>query len=94
MTADDIVQLPTLAELLDFEEAHPGIGDGKATLIRKHLGINAIRYYSLLFRVINTPEAEQHNPMLVHRLLEQRERRAAERAARHYRVHHTQGDPR
>ncbi|MEV8023641.1 DUF3263 domain-containing protein [Microbacterium sp. NPDC080220] len=56
------------ATLLDFEARHPGHPGHKQQAIESELGISAARYYQLLGRVIDEPEAEQLDPMLVHRL--------------------------
>jgi hypothetical protein len=70
------------ADLLDFEQkwgAHTGT---KEEAIRRELGVTPARYYQMLDRVIETPEALTSHPMLTHRLLRIRDGRRRERAAR------------
>jgi hypothetical protein len=68
--------------VLDFESSwwlYPGPKD---RAIREYLGISATRYYQVLRRLIDDPEAQQHAPLTVRRLRRVREdakRRAAER---------------
>ena len=70
--------------LLDFEARHPGHPAGKQHAIESELGITAARYYQLLARTIDEPEAEQLNPILVHGLRRLRDRADARyRAAQH-----------
>lgn len=59
---------PTTSQLLAFEARHPGHPGGKQLAIERELGVTAARYYRLLGRVIDEPEAEQLDPLLVHRL--------------------------
>lgn len=75
----------SIAELLAFEE-HWGAHTGqKEEAIRRDLHLAPARYYQLLGRIIDTTEALQSHPMLVHRLHrvrdEQRERRQQRRSA-------------
>jgi hypothetical protein len=77
------MDLPPLDErssaILDFERswwARPGT---KARAIRARFGFSAARYYQLLNRLIDSPEAASHDPMLVKRL---RRRRAVRRRVR------------
>lgn len=65
--------------ILDFERSwwqHPG---SKERAIRERFGLSAARYYQLLNRLIDTPEALRYDPMLVKRL---RRLRAARRRQR------------
>lgn len=73
---------PDMITILAFEEDNPGAGGAKADRIRKTFNLNETRYYQALLRVIDTPEALEHNPMLVHRLRERRDRRTQARASR------------
>lgn len=74
---------PPTAEVLDFEAKWPTGSHRKDDAIRRTFnGMTPTRYHQILNRVIDTPEALEHNPMLVHRLLEQREKRTSERASR------------
>lgn len=68
--------------ILDFEAAwwlYPGPKD---RAIREYLGISATRYYQVLRRLIDDPEAERRDPLTVRRLRRVRDdarKRAAER---------------
>ena len=68
--------------LLDFESRFDGHGAVKEEAIRREFDMSPARYYQLLERAIDQPEAAAHDALLVHRLRRLRERRAAERAAR------------
>ena len=78
--------MPVLDErdsaILDFESSwwlQPGPKD---RAIRDCLGISATRYYQVLRRLLEDPEALQHDPLTVKRLQKVRidaSRRAAER---------------
>lgn len=65
------------ATLLDFEARHPGHPGDKGQAIESELGITPARYYQLLGRAIQHPDAVKIDPMLVHRLqrLDERARR-------------------
>ncbi len=67
--------------LLDFEATHPGHPGNKGQAIEQELGITAARFYQLLSRAIDEPEAERIDPLLVHRL-----RRLRDRADTRYRA--------
>jgi hypothetical protein len=70
------------ADLLDFEQkwgAHTG---NKEEAIRSELGVTPARYYQLLDRIIETPEALASHPLLTHRLLRIRDAHRQQRAAR------------
>ncbi len=70
--------------LLEFEAAHPGHPPLKQQAIETELGVSAARFYQLLSRAIDEPEADQLDPILVHRL-----RRLRDRAEiRHRRLQH------
>ena len=78
-----VAAAPPLAELLAFEDAHPFNDGRKASAIAKTFGsMRVVRYYQVLFAAIETREALELNPGLVHRLRAQRDRRATERASR------------
>ncbi|WP_084965687.1 DUF3263 domain-containing protein [Thermoactinospora rubra] len=69
-------------ELLAFERhwwRQPG---AKEHAIKETFGISATRYYQLLGELIDRPEAMEHDPMLVKRLLRLRAERRRERTAR------------
>ena len=65
---------PTVAVLLDFERRWPGATPGKYEQIRAELGITEVRYAVLLGRAIDTTEALELDPVLVHHLRAQRDR--------------------
>lgn len=73
--------------ILDFEarwfgaqwRRHTG---AKEEAIRADLGLSPARYYQLLGRLIDTTEAQEHDPMLVKRLRRLRDARLRERAGR------------
>lgn len=83
VVAGNMTKMPTLTvlELLDFEARHPNHPGGKQQAIELELGVTAARYYQLLGRVIDEPEAEQLDPMLVHRLRRLRDRADGRRRA-------------
>lgn len=68
--------------ILEFESSwwlYPGPKD---RAIRDYLGISATRYYQVLRRLVEDPEAMRHDPLTVRRLRRVRTdaaRRAAER---------------
>ncbi|MBN9178863.1 MAG: DUF3263 domain-containing protein [Microbacterium sp.] len=62
-------------ELLDFESRWNGHGAAKEEAIARELEMTPARYYQLLERVIDAPDAAEHDAMLVHRLRRMRERR-------------------
>ncbi|MGA6128855.1 MULTISPECIES: DUF3263 domain-containing protein [unclassified Microbacterium] len=70
---------PTTSQLLAFEVRHPGHPGDKQLAIERELGVTAARYYQLLGRVIDEPEAEQLDPILVHGLRRLRDRADARR---------------
>ena len=69
-------------EILDFEGKWWQLGVSKELAIRDHFGISAARYYQLLNRLIELPEALKYDPMLVRRLRRLREARRKKRFAR------------
>lgn len=71
--------VPTTRDLLAFEARHPNHPGGKQQAIETELGVTAARYYQLLSRVIDDPEAETLDPMLVHRLRRLRDREQSRR---------------
>lgn len=56
----------------------------KERAIRQRLGLSAARYYQVLNRLIDSPEALRYDPMLVKRLRRQRTARRRQRFARGY----------
>ncbi|MEP6477823.1 MAG: DUF3263 domain-containing protein [Rhodoglobus sp.] len=73
---------PPLADVLDFEAQIHGLPGQKQERIRTLFGLSNTRYHQILNRYINTREALELNPMLVKRLITQRDRRTAARASR------------
>jgi hypothetical protein len=61
--------------LLDFEEKWGQHTGWKEEAIRKELGMTPARFYQLQNRIIDTAEAEQARPILVHRLRRLRDQR-------------------
>ncbi|MEV8023427.1 DUF3263 domain-containing protein [Microbacterium sp. NPDC080220] len=64
----------TTKQLLEFEARYPNHPSGKQQAIEAELGLTSARYYQLLGRAIDTPEAAVLDPMLVHRLRRLRSR--------------------
>jgi hypothetical protein len=54
--------------ILDFERGWWQRGTPKERAIRSRFGLSSARYYQLLNRLIDTPEALRYDPMLVKRL--------------------------
>ena len=68
--------------ILDFESEWRRHAGAKEEAIRADLGLSPARYYQLLGRLIDTTEAQQHDPMLVKRLRRLRDARVHERSGR------------
>ncbi len=69
-------------DILDFERGwwqHTGSKEGA---IRDAFGLSAARYYRILNRLIESPEALRHDPMLVKRLRRLRTERRRQRFER------------
>lgn len=66
-------------DILDFERGWWKEPGSKERAIRERFGLSAARYYQLLNRLIDSPEALRYDPMLVKRL---RRLRAARRRQR------------
>jgi len=77
---------PELTDLevavLDFEREWLQGPAAKEQAIRSQLGLSGARYYQILGRLIETPAALAYDPLLVRRLLRQRDERRELRAAR------------
>ncbi|MFC4592348.1 DUF3263 domain-containing protein [Sphaerisporangium corydalis] len=69
-------------ELLAFERQWWRYAGAKEQAIRETFDISATRYYQLLGRLVDRPEALAHDPMTVKRLRRLRASRQRERAAR------------
>jgi len=66
--------------LLEFERdwrAHRG---EKEQAIKAHFGVSPARYYQLLWRLVDDPAAEAHDPLVVRRLRRRRDERARRRS--------------
>lgn len=60
---------PTIAQLLDFEAAHPDIRGEVDGLIRRELGITPARYCQLLMRAAVSLEGQAYDPITAHRII-------------------------
>jgi hypothetical protein len=69
-------------EILGFERTWWQLSVSKETAIRERFGVSPARYYQLLNRLIELPEALAYDPMLVRRLRRLREARRRKRFAR------------
>ncbi|HYT78183.1 MAG TPA: DUF3263 domain-containing protein [Actinomycetota bacterium] len=69
-------------DILEFERNWWKVSGRKALAVRARFGMSAARYYQLLNRLIDQPEALEHDPMLVQRLRRLREARRRRRFAR------------
>lgn len=74
--------MPTVTELLDFEEAWPRWSGRKEEALRARFGFSPARYFRLLNHAIDTPAALAARPMLVRRLLRRREAGSREQRRR------------
>lgn len=68
--------------ILALEAAWPRHGGMKEETIRAQLGMSPARYYQLLWRLIDTEEALEFDPLLVRRLRRLRDARGRARSAR------------
>ena len=68
--------------VLEFERRWWKHAGAKEQAIRDQFGLSAARYYQVLGRVIESPAAEVHDPMLVRRLRRVRDARLAARVNR------------
>jgi Protein of unknown function (DUF3263) len=69
-------------DILDFERSwwkHAGV---KEEAIKERFDMSATRYYQLLGELLERPEAEAHDPILVKRLKRLRAYRQRQRVAR------------
>jgi len=69
-------------QILEFERSWWQQGGPKERRIRERLDLSPTRYYQLLMRAIDLPEALAHDPMLVRRLRRLRASRRRTRVAR------------
>jgi len=68
--------------VLDFEREWLQGPAAKEQAIRSQFGLSGARYYQILGRLIESPAALAYDPLLVRRLLRQRDERRELRAAR------------
>jgi hypothetical protein len=73
---------PRSQEILEFERHWWRLPGPKERAIRERFGLSAARYYQLLNRLIDSPQALRHDPMLVKRLRRIRAGRRRSRFAR------------
>ena len=66
--------------LLDLERSWWTEPGPKDVAITDQLGLSVTRYYELLNELIDRPEAEAHDPLVVRRLRRMRDRRRRSRA--------------
>jgi Protein of unknown function (DUF3263) len=69
-------------EILDFEREWHNSAVSKERAVRHRFGLSTARYYQLLNRLIEQPEALRYDPLLVRRLRRLREARRGKRFAR------------
>lgn len=73
--------LPELSRrILDFEAAWEGVPGNREAAIRATFGLSAAGYFQQLYRVLDSPEALEAEPMLVKRLNRVRVARARRRS--------------
>lgn len=68
--------------LIDFERDWGAYVGHKQTAIRARFGISPARYYQLLNRLLDNPEAVGYDPLTVRRLRRRRDERSQRRATR------------
>ncbi len=61
--------------VLDFERTWWTLDGSKDALLQERLGFSAERYYQILNGLLLRPEALEHDPLVVRRLLRLRDRR-------------------
>jgi hypothetical protein len=69
-------------EIIDFERGWWKASGRKELAVRERFGLSPARYYQLLNRLIEQPEALEYDPMLVRRLRRLRDARRRKRFAR------------
>jgi hypothetical protein len=72
--------------ILDFERGWWQQEGSKELAIRSRFGLSPTRYYQLLNRLIDSPDALRYDPMLVRRLRRLRTARRRQRFARDLRL--------
>lgn len=61
--------------VLDFERSWWQLEGAKEAAIRAQLGLSGTRYYELLQRLCDSPAARAYDPLVIHRLRRDRDRR-------------------
>ena len=61
--------------ILDFERTWWTLPGPKEVAIREQLGLSATRYYKALAELMESPEADAYDPLVVRRLRLRRDRR-------------------
>ena len=61
--------------ILDFERTWWTLDGPKETLLQERFALSADRYYQVLNELLERPEALEHDPLVVRRLLRLRDRR-------------------
>lgn len=69
-------------QILDFEAKWWKLAGNKESEIVRRFEMSVIRYAQKLNNLLDDPEAHQHNPLVVNRLLRIRDQRVTERAQR------------
>jgi hypothetical protein len=80
-SADAVALSDRDRQILDFERDSWRLGVPKERAIRERFGFSPARYHQLLNRLMERPEALEHDPMLVRRLRRVREARRRRRVA-------------
>lgn len=83
---DALWNLNDYKAILDFEATMPS-EKRRSDVLHRNFKTTYARYYQALARVLLMPEALQHNPMVVNRLLAQNADRMAARANRTFGAH-------
>lgn len=65
--------------VLAFEREMEAAGGSRDAAIRSEFGVSPVRYYQMLYAVIDSPPALRHDPLLVRRLQRVRDARRATR---------------
>ena len=71
---------PQQEAILKLEKRWYTAPGNKEADIREEIGVSATRYYQLLTRLLDTPEALESDPVLVHRFRRIRDERVNARA--------------
>ena len=73
--AESIALTPREQAILDFERGWCHRVGSKESAIRADLGLSATRYYAILQRLCDVAAARAYDPLVIHRLRRQRDRR-------------------